>query len=67
MIPTSTVLDHVRDAWRRAIPQAVIVLRRVRGVGPFRLATLILAGVLALSLMALITYTAIELARFRRV
>ncbi|PYN50381.1 MAG: hypothetical protein DME00_05790 [Candidatus Rokuibacteriota bacterium] len=67
MIPTSTVLDHVRDAWRRAIPQAVIVLRRVRGVGPFRLATLILAGVLALSLMALITYTAIELARFQRV
>jgi len=67
MIPTSTVLAHVRDAWRWALPRAVIVLRRVRGVGPFRLATLILAGVLALSLMAVITYTAIELARFQRV
>ncbi len=67
MLPTSTVLAHVRDAWRRALPLAVIVFRRVRGLGAFRLATLILAGVLALSLIAAVAYTAIELARFQRV
>jgi 1A family penicillin-binding protein len=67
MIPTSTVLAHARDVWRRALPFAVIVLRRVRGLGAFGLATLILAGVLALSLIAAVAYTAIELARFQRV
>jgi penicillin-binding protein 1B len=67
MLPTSTVLAHVRDAWRRALRLAVIVVRRVRGLGAFGLATLILAGVLALSLIAAVAYTAIELARFQRV
>jgi len=67
MIPVSNLLTHVRDAWRRALPLAVIALRRARGVGTFRLVTLVVAGVLVLGLMTVGVYTAVELSRFQRV
>jgi len=67
MIPASIVLAHVRGAWRRALLLAVIVLQRVRGVGPFRLVALILAVVLALGLMAAGAYTALTSAATRPV
>ena len=63
----SNILIYVRDAWRRALPLAVVVLRRARGSGTFRLVTLVVAAVLILSLMAVGVYTAIELSRFQRV
>src|SRR5437899_10059362 len=66
MIPVSNLLTHVRDAWRRALPLAVIALRRARGVGTFRLVTLVVAGVLVLGLMTVGVYTAAELSRFQR-
>ena len=67
MIEVSNVLTHVRDAWRRALPFAIIVLRRARGIGTFRLVTLAVAGALVLSLIVVAAYTVIELSRFERV
>ena len=63
----SNILIDVRDAWRRALPLAVVVLRRARGSGTFRLVTLVVAAVLILSLISVAVYTAIELSRFQRV
>jgi len=63
----SNVLTHVRDAWRRALPLALIVLQRARGLGALRLVTLGVAGVLVLGPIILGAYTAIELSRFQRV
>jgi len=63
----SNILIDVRDAWRRALPLAVVVLRRARGSGTFRLVTLVVAAILILSLISVAVYTAIELSRFQRV
>ena len=63
----SNILIYVRDAWRRALPLSVVVLRRARGSGTFRLVTLVVAAVLILSLISVGVYTAIELSRFQRV
>jgi len=63
----SHILIYVRDAWRRVLPLAVVVRRRARGSGTFRLATLMVAAALILSLVSVGVYTAIELSRFQRV
>ena len=63
----SSILIYVRDAWRRVLPPAVVVLRRAHGSGTFRLVTLVVAAVLILGLISVAVYTAIELSRFQRV